>query len=49
MMLRAVRGCVDERIGIVSLVGDAGLRIGVFQQRLGAGEIVRLSRDSIKR
>ena len=34
---------IDERIGIVSLVGDTGLRIGVFQQRLCAGEIMRLS------
>jgi hypothetical protein len=40
----ARREGIDERIGIIGLVGNAGLRIDVFQQRLCASEIVRLSR-----
>jgi len=33
---------VDQRIGVVSLVADAGVWIGVFEQWLRTGEIVRL-------
>ena len=39
----ALREGVDERIGIISLVADQGLWVGVFDQRLGASQIVVLS------
>ena len=35
---------VDQRIGVVGLVGNQGLRIGAVDQRLRAGQIVRLPR-----
>jgi len=34
----------DQRIGVVSLVADQGRRIGRFEQRLRAGQIVGLPR-----
>src|SRR5260370_30089392 len=37
-----LRKAVDERIGVVGLVCDQGLRIGVFNQILGASQIVDL-------
>jgi len=35
---------VDERIGVVGLVAEQGLRIGGRDQRLGAGQVMGLSR-----
>jgi len=37
------RKTLDQRIGVVSLVADQGVRIGIFDQRLGANQIVNLS------
>ena len=34
--------CVDQRIGVVSLVTDQGLRIGAIDQQLRASQIVGL-------
>ena len=41
----AARGEIfDQRVGVESLVGEEGLRIGVLEQRRSGGEIVRLTR-----
>ena len=39
----ALAESVDQRISVVSLVADQGLRIGAIDQRLGASQIVGLS------
>ena len=36
--------CVDQRIGVVSLVADERARIGIFKQRLRASQIMVLPR-----
>ena len=35
--------CIDQRIGIVSLVGEERARISIFEQWLGASQIMVLS------
>ena len=34
--------CVDQRIGVVSLVADERTRIGIFEQRLRASQVMVL-------
>ena len=34
--------CVDQRIGVVSLVADERTRIGIFEQRLSASQVMVL-------
>ncbi len=38
----SLRKAIDERISVVGLVCDQGLRIGIFNQALGASQIVDL-------
>jgi len=39
----SLRKAIDERISVVGLVCDQGLRIGIFNQALGASQIVDLA------
>src|SRR5258708_8805000 len=38
----SLRKAIDERISVVGLVCDQGFRIGIFNQALGASQIVDL-------